>query len=131
MVADENKKAVLRCIELHNLKTLEWIDRCYSPDLEWIEMPRHHTPLGRRGGIDVFRRSAEQVLNRFPDRQLRVIRCIAENDCVVLEQEWKGTVGAAAGSPPSGAAARVMITSFFTLEKGLIVKQTDYCASVA
>ena len=38
-----------------------------------------------------------RVLNLFPDRKLTVLKCLAENDCVVLEQEWQGTFALTAG----------------------------------
>jgi hypothetical protein len=124
----ENKQALLRCVDLYNKCTLEWLDVCYSNKLEWIEMPSQNTPQGRRGNFKIFRKFAEQQLNLFPDRKLSVLRSIAENDCVVLEQEWQGTVAFTAGDYITGRIAKLMVTSFFTLENGLIVKQTDYCA---
>ncbi len=50
MNAMENKQTLARCIELFNRGTLEWVDRCYSSKLEWIELPKASTPQGRRGG---------------------------------------------------------------------------------
>jgi hypothetical protein len=88
MSAAENKQAILWCIELYNKCTLEWVDTCYSNKLEWIELPNASTPQGRQGNFSFYRKSVEQLLNLFPDRKINVLRSIAENDFVVLEQEW-------------------------------------------
>jgi ketosteroid isomerase-like protein len=125
----ENKQAILRCIELFNKCTLEWVDTCYSKDLEWIELPSPSNPQGRQGNFAIFRKSAEQLLNLCPDRNLRVLRSIAEKDCVVLEQEWQGTVAFTVENYVAGRVARLRVASFFTLEDGLIIKQVDYCVS--
>lgn len=129
MTTDENKKTIMRCIELYNRCTLEWIDTFYSHNLSWIELPKPGTPEGRHGDFAFFRKSAEQMLKIFPDCRITTLRCIAENDCVVLEQEWQGTAAATAGSFMRGRIAKMNVVSFFVLENGLITHQTDYCIS--
>ena len=129
MNAARNKQAILRCIELYNKCTLEWVDKCYSNKLEWIELPKPGTPQGRLGNFVFYRKSAEELLNLFPDRKINVLRIIAENDCVVLEQEWQGTASFTAGNYIAGRIAKLRVASFFTLENGLIIKQIDYCVS--
>ncbi len=91
MNAIGNRQAILRCIELFNKCTLEWVDTCYSNEMRWTELPKPSTPQGRQGNLQFFRESAKQLLSLFPDRKLVVLSCIAEDDCVALEQEW-GTI---------------------------------------
>jgi SnoaL-like domain len=126
----KNKQAVLHCVELYNKGTLEWLDTCYSDKLEWIELSNPVAPHGRHGNFEFYRKSAELVLNLFPDRKLTILRSLAENDCVVLEQQWQGTLAITAGDHVAGERTKLRIASFFTLDKGLIVKQIDYCAEV-
>jgi ketosteroid isomerase-like protein len=126
----ENKQALLRCIELYNKDTLEWVDTCYSKELEWTELPSPGIPQGRQGNFPFFRKSVEQLLRLFPDCKLKVLRSVAENDCVVLEQEWQGTAAVTIGNYVAGRVARLRVASFFTLDNGLITKQIDYCVSV-
>ncbi len=130
MSATENRKAVLRCIELFNKCTLEWVDTCCSNELQWVELPKLGTPQGRQGNLQAFREAAQQLLTWFPDRKLTVLRCVAENDCVVLEQEWQGTAASTLGNFSAGSIAKSRIVSFFVLENGLIRRQTDYCVSL-
>jgi ketosteroid isomerase-like protein len=125
----ENRQAVMHCIELFNKDTLEWVDSCYSKELKWIEMPQPSTPQGRHGNFNFFRESAGQALRLFPDQKLSVLRSVADEECVVLEQDWQGTAAATVGNYAAGRVARLRIVSFFTLKDGLIVKQTDYCTS--
>jgi hypothetical protein len=66
-------------------------------------------------------------LKIFPNRQLVVLRSVSENDSIVLEQEWHGTSMITTGSFVKGHILKLRIASFFELENGLIVRQTDYC----
>lgn len=129
MDTTKNKQAVLRCVELFNKCTMEWLSTCYAGHLEWTELPWRSFPQGRRGDLSAYRQSAEQGLRLCPDRQLRVLRSVEEGDCVVLEQEWQGTMAFSVGDAAAGTVLRLRIVSFFTLENGLITKQTDYCVA--
>jgi hypothetical protein len=130
MNALENKQALLRCIELFNKCTLEWVDICYSQKLEWIELPKSTTPKGRQGDFIFFHASAEQALQLFPNRKLTVLKIVADDNCVVMDQEWQGTLAVSAGEYVAGTIFRLRLASFFTLENGLIIKQVDYCISM-
>jgi hypothetical protein len=124
----KNKQAVLKCIELFNRCTLEWLDLCYSEELDWIEFSNPSIPQGRKGDYSLFRNAATQAIRLFPDRKLVVLNCIAEDNIIVLEQEWSGTLAIAVGSHNVGEISKLRIASFFTLKNGLIIKQIDYCA---
>lgn len=130
MNAIKNKQTVLKCIELYNRCTPDWLDICYSEKLEWTEFSNPAIPKGRKGDYSLFRDAATQVIRLFPDRTLTVVNCVAEGNTVVLEQEWIGTWAISAGSHKSGEISKLRIASFFTLENGLIIKQSDYCALV-
>jgi hypothetical protein len=127
MNAIDNKQAIMRCIELFNKCTLEWVDTCFSKKLEWIELPSASSPQGRKGDFAIYRKIREQGLQVFPDRKLKVLNIIAEKDCVVLDQEWQGTLAIKAGDNVAGTVSKLRVASFFTLEDGLIIKQIDYC----
>jgi hypothetical protein len=129
MNAVKNKMAILRCIELFNKCTLEWLDICYSKKLDWIEYSNPSIPQGRKGDYLSYQRAAEQAIRLFPDRRLVVMNCIAEYNIVVLEQEWSGTLAIPVGNHKAGEISKLRIATFFTLENGLIIKQIDYCAA--
>jgi ketosteroid isomerase-like protein len=106
------------------------VDSCYSKELKWTELPKPGTPQGRKGNIESFREAGRQLLGLFPDRKLTVLRSIAEDDHVVLEQDWQGTAAITIGDFVAGRIAKLRVVSFFTLEDGLITVQTDYCVSL-
>jgi predicted ester cyclase len=130
MSSSDNKLAVLHCIDLYNKCTLEWVDTCYSKNLEWHEFSNPSAPKGRHGDFTVFRKSAEQALSFFPDMKLTVLRSVSESDYVVLEQEWQGTLAVSGAGHVAGEKVKLRVASFFTLRDGLIIKHIDYCASV-
>jgi ketosteroid isomerase-like protein len=130
MGAGDNKNIILKCVELYNKGTLEWVNSFYSRKLEWIELPGPGSPNGKQGDFASFYKASEQLLRLFPDRTLTVLRSVAESECVVLEQQWQGTASATVGNFHAGNSAKLRVASFFTLEDGLIIKQTDYCVSV-
>ncbi len=123
-----NKQAILKCIELFNRCTFEWLDICYSKKLDWVEFSNPSIPKGRKGDYLSFYRAAEQAIRLFPDRKLVVLNSIAEDNMVVLEQYWSGTLAIAVGNHNIGEISKLRIATFFTLENGLIIKQIDYCA---
>jgi hypothetical protein len=125
----KNKNAVLKCIDLFNKCNLDWIDICYSKQLDWNEFSNPAFPQGRKGDYSAYRTAAQQLLSVFPDRKLTVLKCIADGDNVVLEQEWAGTLAVNIGNFKSGEISKLRIASFFTFKNGLIIKQNDYCAS--
>gem|GEM_PF-2049144 len=127
----KTKNAVLKCIDLFNKCDLGWIDICYSKHLDWNEFSNPAFPNGRKGDYSAYRNAAQQSLALFPDRKLNVLSCVADNDHVVLEQEWSGTLATDLGEHKAGQIAKLRIASFFTLENGLIIKQNDYCARPA
>ena len=128
MSASKNKQAVLKCIELFNKCTLEWIDTCYSERFDWTEFSNPSIPQGRKGDYSSFREAAKLALRLFPDRKLVVLNSIAEDDFVVLEQEFCGTLAITTGNHNIGEISKLRIASFFILKDGLIIKQIDYCA---
>jgi ketosteroid isomerase-like protein len=131
MTTERSRQAVLRCVELFNRGTLEWIDSCYREDAELIELPHRLSPDGRRGDREFLRRSAAAVLRMFPDRRMRVLAALADGDRVALEIDWTGTAAATPGGLTAGTVLHTRAASFFVVADGLIVKHTDYCAPMA
>jgi SnoaL-like polyketide cyclase len=122
----ENKAALYRCIELFNKCTLEWVDTCYSKEMTWKEMPSSSFPKGRSGGFTDFRNAHSGILRIFPNRKLTVLKCVAENDYVVFEQDFRGTVAIAAGNYKIGDLIYLKMVTFFKLLDGLIIEHTDF-----
>jgi ketosteroid isomerase-like protein len=124
---ETNEAIVRRCVDTYNQATLEWVDTFYSRDAEWIELPRAGNPEGREGGRDDLREHARNVTALFPDRRMRVIDAVAHGDRVVVQLDWEGTAAHAMDGVAQGRKVRLRIASFFTLDKGRITREVDYC----
>jgi ketosteroid isomerase-like protein len=128
---ERNQAAAQRCVDLFNQKQIkEWVEACYAPDVEWIELPRPLSPNGQQGDRERIRLSAERVLALTPNRQMKVLNIIAQDDQVVLEIDWRGTTAAALGNLPAGSEVRYRVATFLTFSDGMIVKQVDYCIPI-
>jgi ketosteroid isomerase-like protein len=126
----QNEKAVRRCVDLFNQRTMEWVDTCFADNVEWIELPIPGISRGRQGNRAFMRESAERTLELYPDRQMSIRNLVAQGEQVVLELDWCGTAAAAVGPLSVGSQVRFRVASFFTLVDGLIVRQTDYCVPI-
>ena len=127
MAIAQNEAAARRCIALFNRRTLEWVETCYAPNVEWIELPLPATPAGQHGDRAFLGQVARRLLVLFPDRQLEIRNLVAQRDQVVLELDWWGTAAATVGNLRAGSPVRLRVASFLTFADGLIVKQVDYC----
>ena len=123
----QNESAILRCVELFNKCTLEWVNTCYAENAEWVELPIPGISKGRQGNRAFLREAAESILKLYPDRQMNVLNLVAQAEQVVLEIDWRGTAAQALGGLKIGTQIRFRVASFFTLKDGLITRQIDYC----
>jgi hypothetical protein len=126
----ENKETLYKCVETFNKCTLEWVDTFYSKDLVWKELPTTIFPKGRTGGFKEFREAAEQRLRLFQKNSLTVVKCVAENDYVVFEQDFKGTFATSAGNYKAGDESRLKIVTFFKLKNNLIIEHADFVVPI-
>ena len=127
MSIGENREILLRCIDSYNLCTMDWLNTYYSKTVEWISMPTQMDPNGRKGGFKEFWDASERFLQLVPNRKLRVISSVCENDIVILEQELKGNFARDGGSFKAGAESSAIVVSFFTIKDSLIIRHKDYC----
>jgi hypothetical protein len=101
---------------------MDWIDKFYSKDLEWIAMPSSSNPKGRNGGFNEFYQFVSNALKFFKDRKLKVLRSFVDDNTVILEQEWSATLPQDIGDMKEGEITKQMILSIFEVDHGLIVK---------
>ena len=76
MTTEQNEAAARRCIDLFNKRTLEWVETCYAPDVEWIELPLPTTPAGQHGDRAFLSQVAQRMLTLFPDRQIEILNLV-------------------------------------------------------
>jgi ketosteroid isomerase-like protein len=126
LMTEQNEAAARRCIGLFNQRTSAWVETCFAPNAEWIELPQPATPAGRHGDRAYLGQVARRILDIFPDRQLKILNLIAQAGQVVLELDWQGTAAVALGTLQAGSSVRYRVATFLTFAKGLIVKHVDY-----
>jgi hypothetical protein len=122
----ENKATLFKCVEAFNKCTADWVDAFYSAELVWKEAPSPSFPKGRNGGFAEFKRVAEGRLRVFPDFRMSVVKCVAEDDYVVFEQDCTGTFAVSAGNHNVGDIAKIKVVTFFKMKNGLVVEHTDF-----
>ncbi len=127
---EQNEAAARRCIELFNQRTIEWVETCYAPNAEWIELPLPTTPSGRHGDRAFLGQVARRILALFPDRRMEILNLVSHHDQVVLELDWRGTAAATVGNIQAGSPIRFRVATFLTFVEGMIVKQVDYCVPI-
>jgi ketosteroid isomerase-like protein len=130
MTTEQNEAAARRCIDLFNKRTLEWVETCYAPNAEWIELPLPATPAGQRGDRAFLSQVAQRMLSLFPDRQMEIRNLVAQGDQVVLELDWRGTAAATVGNIRAGLPIWFRVATFLTFAEGLIIKHVDYCVLI-
>jgi hypothetical protein len=126
-----NKDVLLNCIDDYNKCNMEWLNKYYSKNISWNEMPRYMYPKGRRGGFSEFKQAAEEVLSMFPKRKLKVLRSFCDGNTVILEQEFNAIVSMNIGNLKQGDEIKQIVLSIFELDNGLIINQTDYISTIA
>jgi ketosteroid isomerase-like protein len=119
--------AIRHCVDIFNKCTMEWLEKCYSPDVEWTELPTQTIPHGRKGKLDALHRAAEIALTLFPDRQMKIRNIVSNGHKVAVELDWWGTAARSIGNLKAGDIVRLRIASFFEVEGELITRHTDYC----
>jgi len=130
MTTNNTTALALKCIELFNQHTLNYVEQCYAEDVDWTEMPLPTTPEGQRGNRESLLRSAGMLLRLFPDRELRVVNIVTEGNSVAMELDWSGTAASTVGPVKAGSVYHSRIASFLMISNNLIVKHTDYCVAI-
>ena len=129
--AQQNSIAAQRCVDLFNQKDIDhWVETCYAQNAEWIELPRPTTPNGQHGDRVVLIKNAKQILRFLPDRKMKILNLVAQDEQVVLEIDWKGSTTSEIGNLPAGSILHYKVATFLTFLDGLIIKEVDYCVPI-
>ena len=129
MSESANKQLARKMIALHVANDEGWVDACYHPDCDWIELPFAGSP-GRNGDAAAMKAAAAESAKHFPQIDIVINNIMEDGDRVALEVDFVGTMAVKAGSdkPPRQFKAKMAI--FLTLREGLICRQVDYLVPV-
>jgi len=127
----ENIDLAYKMIEMHCAHTQGWVDACYHPKCEWIELAISGQTKGRRGGIDTLRAAAMEAARIFPSIKIVVSNIVSDGDRVALEIDFEGTMAKKEGVNKPARTSALKMAIFLTFQEGLIIRQVDYPVSVS
>jgi len=120
-----NKQVVRKMISMHVAADEAWVDTCYHPDCDWIELSFGGN-AGRSGDAAAMKAAAAESAKYFPHIDIVINNIMAEGDRVALEVDFIGTMAVKAGSDKPARQSKVKMAIFLTLREGLISRQVDY-----
>jgi ketosteroid isomerase-like protein len=99
----------------------------YHPEVVQDEFPNRFSPTGARRGLTELKEAAERGRKVMASQEFKVLNMFADDDTVVVESEWSGTLAVPLGDEtPAGTVMRARFAQFFLLEAGKIVSQRNY-----
>lgn len=107
-----------------------WVDACYHPDCEWIEVTGNEDVPGRSGGIDALKQASDVAEKVFPDMTIDVTNILGDGSRVALELGFTGARPAKAGTDSPPKVSKYKMTIFLTFKDNLIIRQVDYLIPV-
>ncbi|MFT5577793.1 MAG: ketosteroid isomerase-like protein [Paraglaciecola psychrophila] len=130
MSESANKLLARKMISMHAAHDEGWVDACYHPDCDWVELPFAGN-AGRSGDAAVMKAAAADSAKYFPHTQIVINNIMEEGDQVALEVDFVGTMAVKAGSDKPARQSKVKMAIFLTLREGLISRQVDYLVPMA
>lgn len=107
-----------------------WVDACYHPDCEWVEVTGNQDVPGRSGGIDALKQASDVAERVFPDMTIDVTNILGDGERVALELDFTGARPARAGTDGLPKVSKYKMTIFLTFKDDLIIRQVDYLIPV-
>lgn len=109
----------------HGATGLDW-DRWFAPDVVQDEFPNQLLPAGTRRDLRAMQEAAQRGQAIIDHQEFEVIEMLASGDKVVVEAEWRGRIGQAAGPFKAGARLRTRFAQVLELRDGKIVALRNY-----
>jgi len=125
MSESSNKQVARKMISMHAAHDESWVDACYHPDCDWVELP-YADNAGRRGDAAVMKAAAADSAKYFPHIDIVINNIMEEGDRVALEVDFIGTMAVKPGSAKPARVSKLKMAIFLTLREGLICRQVDY-----
>jgi len=83
MSESANKQLARKMIALHVANDEGWVDACYHPDCDWIELPFAGSP-GRNGDAAAMKAAAAESAKHFPQIDIVINNIMEDGDRVAL-----------------------------------------------
>lgn len=131
MSETDNAKLARKMLKMHASHQQGWVEVCYHPDCEWVELPIPGQSKGRGGNAAALSAAADASANVFPSIDIVINNIISADELVALEIDFVGTMAKKPGSDKPPKTTTVKMAIFLTFNDGLIVRQTDYLIPTA
>jgi steroid delta-isomerase-like uncharacterized protein len=116
-----NVRLVHELVAAWNAHDAERVKTCYAQNYEGTDVAE----IEPHRGPDDVRRHMRVNLRAFPDLELHIERCVAQEDCVALFWHAHGTqTGKVMNIPATGRRVEVRGVSLFKIAEGKIVQGT-------
>ncbi len=114
-----------RLIAEYNKGSPDWVEACHAESTEWIELP-FLGGAGRGGSRADIRRAAELQVANYPDRRMKLLNVVANDEQAALEVEWIGTAATETAWAKMGAKLTLRAVLILTVKDGWVTKEVDY-----
>lgn len=131
MSETDNAELAKRMLEMHASHQQGWVEACYHPDCEWVELPIPGQSKGRSGNAAAMKTAADASVNIFPSIEIVINNIVCAGEKVALEIDFVGTMAKKPGSDKPARKSTVKMAIFLTFNNGLIVRQVDYLIPLA
>ena len=109
----------------HGAEALDW-NHWFTPDAIQEEFPNRLLPEGARRDLAAMREAALRGHALMADQRFELLTAIASGDTVVVEAEWRGTVGRDVGPFAAGMTLRTKFAQVLVLRGGKIAALRNY-----
>jgi ketosteroid isomerase-like protein len=114
---------------LHAIETFaptEVLAEFFTPDVIQDEFPNQLLPTGARRDLDAILQAGQRGKQVMKAQRYDLLSAIAQDDVVVLEVQWVGTLAVPFGSIPPGGEMRARFAVFLEFRGGKIWRQRNY-----
>ena len=109
----------------HGAPALDW-EHWFAPDVIQEEFPNRLLPEGARRDLAALREAALRGQALMAEQNFTLLDVVASGDKVVVEAEWRGTVGRDIGPFTAGARLRTRFAQVLELRAGKIAALRNY-----
>ena len=109
----------------HGVDAQEIVD-FYAPNVVQTEFPNQFSPNGASRDLEGLQEAAKRGSSAMSSQRFELLNLVADNNTVVAEVEWSGTLAVSIGEIASGTVMRARFAQFFELRDGRIAAQRNY-----
>lgn len=123
----ENENTVLQFLKMMESRTSsDELEKYYHPDSKQTEFPNAITKQCTTRTLEELKLASEKGAQILTKEQYEVKNLISQNDTVVLECIWTGTLAVPIGNIEAGGQMKAHFAQIFEFKEGKIFRQRNY-----